>query len=43
MAARYGPIKVSAEREPSKVPYQGVDVALECTGRFTTKDSRLVR
>jgi glyceraldehyde 3-phosphate dehydrogenase len=35
----YGPIKVSAEREPSKVPYQGVDVALECTGRFTSKES----
>ena len=33
----WGPIKVSAEREPSKVPYQGVDVALECTGRFTSK------
>ena len=35
----FGPIKVSAEREPSKVPYQGVDVALECTGRFTSKDA----
>ena len=35
----YGPIKVTAEREPSKVPYQGVDVAMECTGRFTTKES----
>lgn len=34
-----GPIKVTAERDPSKVPYQGVDVALECTGRFTTKES----
>ncbi len=34
----YGPIKVSAEREPSKVPYQGVDVALECTGLFTSKE-----
>ena len=33
----WGPIRVSAEREPSKVPYQGVDVALECTGRFTSK------
>jgi len=37
----YGPIKVTAEREPSKVPYQGVDVALECTGRFTSKDSAM--
>jgi glyceraldehyde 3-phosphate dehydrogenase len=35
----YGPIKVSAEREPSKVPYQGIDVAMECTGRFTSKES----
>jgi glyceraldehyde 3-phosphate dehydrogenase len=35
----YGPIKVSAERDPTKVPYQGVDVALECTGIFTKKDS----
>ena len=33
----YGPIKVSAERDPSKVPYQGVDVAMECTGLFTKK------
>ncbi len=35
----YGPIKVSAERDPSKVPYQGVDVALECTGLFTNKEA----
>ncbi len=35
----FGPIKVSAERDPSKVPYQGVDVAMECTGRFTSKES----
>ena len=35
----YGPIRVSAERDPSKVPYQGVDVAMECTGRFTSKES----
>ena len=34
----YGPIKVSAERDPTKVPYSGVDVALECTGIFTSKD-----
>ena len=33
----YGPIKVSAEPNPEKVPYQGVDVAMECTGRFTKK------
>ncbi len=35
----YGPIKVSAERDPTKVPYQGVDVAMECTGIFTSKES----
>jgi len=35
----YGPITVSAERDPSKVPYQGVDVAMECTGIFTKKES----
>ena len=34
----YGPIKVSAERDPTKVPYSGVDVALECTGIFTSKE-----
>ena len=33
----YGPLTVSAERDPTKVPYQGVDVALECTGIFTSK------
>ena len=35
----YGPIKVTAEKDPAKVPYQGVDVAMECTGRFTTKEA----
>jgi glyceraldehyde 3-phosphate dehydrogenase len=35
----WGPIKVSAERDPTKVPYQGVDVALECTGHFTSKEA----
>jgi glyceraldehyde 3-phosphate dehydrogenase len=35
----YGPIKVSAERDPAKVPLKGVDLALECTGLFTSKDS----
>jgi glyceraldehyde 3-phosphate dehydrogenase len=33
----YGPIKVSAERDPARVPLQGVDLALECTGLFTSK------
>jgi glyceraldehyde 3-phosphate dehydrogenase len=35
----YGPIKVSAERDPTKVPFQGVDVALECTGHFRKRDA----
>ncbi|MCC7427553.1 MAG: type I glyceraldehyde-3-phosphate dehydrogenase [Alphaproteobacteria bacterium] len=34
----YGPIRVSAERDPTKVPLAGVDVALECTGIFTKKE-----
>ncbi|MGN6463272.1 MAG: type I glyceraldehyde-3-phosphate dehydrogenase [Pseudolabrys sp.] len=35
-----GTIKVSAERDPSKLPWKdlGVDIALECTGIFTSKD-----
>ena len=36
--ASWGPIKVSAEKDPTKVPYQGVDVAMECTGHFTSKE-----
>ena len=34
----YAPITVSAERDPTKVPFKGVDVALECTGIFTSKE-----
>jgi glyceraldehyde 3-phosphate dehydrogenase len=34
----YGPIVVSAERDPAKVPLSGVDVALECTGIFTKRE-----
>src|SRR5271168_3956999 len=33
----YGPLRVAAERDPTKVPYQGVDVAMECTGIFNSK------
>ncbi len=35
-----GWMKVTAERDPSKLPWRdlGVDVALECTGLFTAKD-----
>ena len=34
----WDPITVSAERDPSKVPFKGVDVAMECTGLFTSKE-----
>jgi glyceraldehyde-3-phosphate dehydrogenase/erythrose-4-phosphate dehydrogenase len=30
-----GPISVTAERDPTKLPWQDVDIALECTGIFT--------
>ncbi len=35
-----GKIKVSAERDPAKLPWGalGVDIALECTGIFTARD-----
>ena len=34
------PIKVLAERDPSKLPWKdlGVDIVMECTGIFTAKD-----
>ena len=34
----YKPIKVTAERDPTKLPWQGVDVAAECTGIFTNTE-----
>ncbi len=36
----HGPIKVTAERDPAKLPWAelGVDVALECTGLFTKRE-----
>src|SRR5512138_1216984 len=35
-----GPIKVTAERDPAKLPWKElkVDIALECTGIFTDKE-----
>ena len=35
-----GPIKVTAERDPAKLPWAdlGIDIALECTGLFTSKE-----
>ena len=37
----YGPIKFTAEREPANLPWSniGVDVAMECTGYFTTHET----
>ena len=35
-----GPIKVTAEKDPSKLPHRelGVDIVMECTGIFTARD-----
>src|SRR4029450_12881647 len=35
-----GKMKVTAERDPAKLPHKamGIDIALECTGIFTSKD-----
>ncbi|MYZ48107.1 type I glyceraldehyde-3-phosphate dehydrogenase [Propylenella binzhouense] len=35
-----GPIKVTAERDPAKLPHRdlGVDIVMECTGFFTSKE-----
>ena len=33
-----GPIKVTAVRDPKELPWTDVDIALECTGIFTTKE-----
>ncbi len=36
-----GPMRVTAERDPAKLPWKelGVDIALECTGLFTDRES----
>jgi len=38
--AGQGPVRVTAERDPAKLPWKemGVDIALECTGIFTSKE-----
>jgi len=33
-----GPIKVTAERDPKALPWGDVDIAMECTGIFASKD-----
>ena len=32
------PIRVTAHRNPADLPWEGVDVALECTGVFNSKE-----
>jgi len=41
MDAGHGKIRVTAERDPAKLPWKelGVDVALECTGIFTKRET----
>jgi glyceraldehyde 3-phosphate dehydrogenase len=41
MDAGRGKVRVTAERDPAKLPWKelGVDVALECTGIFTRRDA----
>ena len=34
-----GPIKVTAERNPADLPWGDVDIVLECTGIFTSKEA----
>jgi glyceraldehyde 3-phosphate dehydrogenase (phosphorylating) len=40
MDVGFGPIKVTAIRNPAELPHKalGVDIALECTGLFTSKE-----
>lgn len=38
----YGPIRVSAERDPANLPWDDVDIVLECTGIFTDADKAKV-
>ena len=33
-----GPIRVTAERDPANLPWSDVDIALECTGIFASKE-----
>ena len=37
-----GPIYVSAQSDPSELPWGDVDIVLECTGIFTSKDAASV-
>lgn len=35
----YGPIRISSERDPAALNLDGVDVAMECSGLFTSKQA----
>ena len=35
-------IKVTAMRDPAQLPWQNIDVVLECTGNFTTRDQAAI-
>ena len=37
-----GPIEVTAIRNPAELPWDGVDIALECTGIFATREKAAV-
>lgn len=37
-----GPIKVTAERDPGNLPWDDIDIVLECTGIFTDADKAKV-
>src|SRR5690606_23904078 len=43
VAEAWGPIKVTAIRNPAELPHKdlGVDIAFECTGIFTSKEKAL--
>ena len=35
-----GPIRVTAKRNPQELPWNDIDIALECTGIFNEKEVR---
>lgn len=37
-----GPIRVTAERDPTRLAWSDIDVVMECTGVFTTRDEALL-
>ncbi|MCC1480192.1 type I glyceraldehyde-3-phosphate dehydrogenase [Roseibaca sp. Y0-43] len=37
-----GPIKITAERDPANLPWDDIDIVLECTGIFTDADKAKV-